>query len=352
MAKPRRISAVDLFCGVGGLTRGLENRGVSVRLGVDVDPRCKYPFEANNGAKFLEADVTSLSADLVRKAFKKGTASLLAGCAPCQPFSTYARSVKGRVRKSKRASKPGDWALVRTFGELIAELQPDLITMENVPPLADQPVFSEFLNCLRGYFVDYAIVDTVALGLPQKRQRLVVVASRLGPIEIPEPNAAFSTVRRAIATLPKLDAGQVDACDPLHASSKLSDVNLARIRASHPGGTWRDWPEDLRAACHLKKSGVTYPSVYGRMEWDKPSPTITTQCFGYGNGRFGHPEQDRAISLREAAMLQGFPREYAFVPPGERASFAVHGKLIGNAVPVALGEFIGEILTRHMAELQ
>lgn len=345
-----KTSAVDLFCGVGGLTRGLENAGIKVGLGVDVDPRCKFPFEANNKATFLEADVTSLAIERMRNAFVKGSTTLLAGCAPCQPFSTYARSVKGRERKSPRAAKPDDWALVRTFGHIVEELQPDLVTMENVPPLADQPVFSDLLSSLSGYFVDYGFVDATSLGLAQNRRRLVLIASKLGPIEIPLHGRTGATVRSTIGNLPKLAAGETDPDDPLHTSSRLSDTNLARIRASRPGGTWRDWPTELRAACHVKSSGATYPSVYGRMEWDDASPTITTQCFGYGNGRFGHPEQDRAISLREAAMLQGFPRDYAFIPPGERASFAAHGKLIGNAVPVPLGEFIGHILTAHVRE--
>ena len=123
---------------------------------------------------------------------------------------------------------------------------------------------------------------------------------------------------------------------------------MRRIQASKPGGTWRDWDPDLLANCHKKSSGATYPSVYGRMDWDSSAPTITTQCFGYGNGRFGHPEQDRAISLREAAMLQTFPRSYQFVDPGQKVRFNQLGRLIGNAVPVRLGEVIAEVLTRHV----
>jgi len=127
----------------------------------------------------------------------------------------------------------------------------------------------------------------------------------------------------------------------------LSPLNLRRIKASRPGGTWRNWPPELQAACHRKTTGATYPSVYGRMEWDRPAPTITTQCFGYGNGRFGHPEQDRAISLREAAMLQTFPEMYAFAPPGASIKFNKMGRLIGNAVPVRLGEVIAQSLIGH-----
>lgn len=156
------------------------------------------------------------------------------------------------------------------------------------------------------------------------------------------------TVRQAIAHLPALAAGCCDPNDSLHTASSLSEINLYRIRASKPGGTWRDWDESLLAQCHRKQSGQTYPSVYGRMEWDAPSPTITTQCFGYGNGRFGHPEQDRAISLREAAILQTFPDDYCFLAPGEKTNFAKLGRLIGNAVPVRIGELVAQSLVSHL----
>ena len=220
--------------------------------------------------------------------------------------------------------------------------------MENVPPLVDQPVFRTLLEQLSGYNVDFAVIDCPRIGLPQRRKRLVLVASRLGPINLPDFNAPQTNVRDTIGDLPSLLAGEVDPHDRLHRASRLSDLNMRRIKASKPGGTWRDWPIDLRAECHQKDTGATYPSVYGRMDWDEPSPTITTQCFGYGNGRFGHPEQHRAITLREAAMLQGFPREYEFLPATEPVSFARLGKLIGNAVPVKLGEVIGKLMKEHV----
>jgi DNA (cytosine-5)-methyltransferase 1 len=239
--------------------------------------------------------------------------------------------------------------LVERFGELISTLQPELVTMENVPPLADQPVFTTLLAALAGYYVDWDIVELERLGLAQTRKRLVLVASRLGPIELQFAEKSPATVREIIGNLPPLRAGELDESDPMHRASNLSLLNLERIRASKPGGTWRDWPAALRAACHQRQSGETFPSVYGRMAWDTPSPTITTQCFGYGNGRFGHPEQDRAISLREAAMLQGFPKTYQFLPSGGVPDFASFGRLIGNAVPVPLGEAIGRLFVSHVA---
>lgn len=342
-----KIAAADIFCGVGGLTSGLQMAGIDVRLGVDIDTDCEHPILANTGAAFLAADVMQLAPDVVAEALTGSEVTLLAGCAPCQPFSTYARGAKREGNSRRGRGGADDWKLVERFGELVASVQPDLVTMENVPPLQDQAVFRTLLDKLKGYSIAYRIVECATIGLPQTRKRLVLLASKLGSIELPRFNVVPTTVRSTIGSLPPLAAGEVDAADRLHRVSRLSAANLSRIKASVPGGTWRDWPESLRAACHIKATGATYPSVYGRMEWDAPAPTITTQCFGYGNGRFGHPTQDRAISLREAAMLQGFPRNYSFIPEDQPVSFARLGRLIGNAVPVTLGKVIGDILVDH-----
>ena len=160
----------------------------------------------------------------------------------------------------------------------------------------------------------------------------------------------YATVRDAIGEMPPLSAGEVNRRDLLHQASRLSEVNLDRIRFSKQGGTWRDWPEHLVADCHRRPSGKGYASVYGRMTWDEPAPTITTQFFGFGNGRFGHPEQDRAISLREGAILQSFPPYYEFVEPGQPANFKTVGSLIGNAVPVELARGIARAIKRHLSE--
>lgn len=159
----------------------------------------------------------------------------------------------------------------------------------------------------RSYWVHQDVVDCTLYGLPQNRRRMVLLASLLGPIELIGPTRRKpKTVRDAIGRLPAIRQGTAHPKDPLHSASTLSDLNLKRIRASRPGGTWRDWPKHLVAECHKRETGYTYPGVYGRMAWDEPAPTLTTQFFGFGNGRFGHPEQDRAISLREGAILQGF----------------------------------------------
>ena len=350
MQKEDKIVAVDLFCGAGGLTYGLEAAGISVVLGVDIDPHCAHAIEANSRAKFLQADVAALDAAVVKEALIGGDFTLLAGCAPCQPFSTYSRAAKQRHGEGAGNGRSEDWRLAEHFGNIIRKVQPDIVTMENVPPLAQQEVFKAFLEALEGYWVDWKVIECNLIGLPQTRKRLVLVASKLGPVEIPNFDLPRKTVRSIIGGLPEINAGGIDPHDRLHKASRLSSINMERIRSSVAGGTWRDWPERLLSSCHTKETGATYPSVYGRMEWDSPAPTITTQCFGYGNGRFGHPEQDRAISLREAAMLQGFPRDYSFLPEGETVSFAKVGRLIGNAVPVTLGAVIGRFIKEHVAE--
>jgi DNA (cytosine-5)-methyltransferase 1 len=343
-SKISRITGIDLFCGVGGLTHGLQEAGIDIAAGIDIDPGSSFPYEKNNAAEFIEQDVAEIRSEFLDALFPKEGLRLLAGCAPCQPFSTYSQGMRAGPTSDK-------WNLLLDFGRIVAELQPDLVTMENVPQIADHPVFGSFLNSLQGYDTWWSVVECSKFGVPQTRTRLVLLASRLGDhqLRLPETLGDEPSVRDTIGSLPPLGAGDVDESDPLHMASRLSDLNLERIRASRPGGTWRDWPAELQAACHQRASGETYPSVYGRMQWEKPAPTITTQSFGYGNGRFGHPEQDRAISLREAAMLQTFPRTYAFTRPDEKIRFNRLGRLIGNAVPVRLGKAIGEALINHVA---
>lgn len=340
------VNAVDLFCGAGGLTRGLEKSGIRVKLGIDIDPACEYPYVANNDAQFMLKSVEHVEASELNDAFSGAEFKLLAGCAPCQTFSTY---------NQKADSSDKRWWLLRQFSRLMSETEPELVTIENVPGLVGQGIFKEFLKDLEGrkYKIDSQIVNCAEYGLPQQRSRLVLIASRLGPIRLLEPKEFRrkpKSVFEAIAGLPLLEAGEIDPKDPMHQCSVLSDKNYQRILASKPGGTWRDWPKELVADCHKKKSGKTYPSVYGRMKWDEPAPTITTQFFGFGNGRFGHPEQNRAISLREGAILQSFPKKYKFTAPGEPISKKQLGRLIGNAVPVKLGELIGKSILKHIKD--
>jgi DNA (cytosine-5)-methyltransferase 1 len=225
--------------------------------------------------------------------------------------------------------------------------------MENVPQLEKEVIFKRFVANLRsqGYSVTYSNVNCWTYGVPQTRTRLVLFASKYSQIKLVTPTHSSNrlrTVRQAIGRLEPIKAGGISMQDTLHRASALSPRNLRRIRASKPGGTWRDWTDDLVADCHKAETGETYPGVYGRMMWDRPAPTVTTQCHGFGNGRFGHPEQDRAISLREAALLQTFPRGYRFAAPDDPVTFHHLGRLIGNAVPVRLGRIIGRSILKHL----
>ncbi|XXM92378.1 putative BsuMI modification methylase subunit YdiO [Clavibacter nebraskensis] len=342
------IAAIDLFCGAGGLSLGLQQAGINVLAGFDFDAACQYAYETNIGAKFVHADISEVTAQQLMDVWGDAPVRLLAGCAPCQPFSSH--------RRGADTSEEKNWSLLQHFGRLIEDTLPDHVTMENVVRLMKMPVFAEFVETLRDhdYEVDYRTINGPAFGLAQSRRRLILVASRVGVVRVPVAvdQASGSSVREVIGSLPPLEHGQSDPADAMHRARRLSPINLERMRASIPGGTWRDWPEELLAPCHRKSSGASFQAFYGRMEWDKPAPTITTQSFNFGTGRFGHPQQDRSLTLREAAMLQGFPRDYAFVPKGVEPAMSTVGKLIGNAVPPPFGRAVGEVFLQRMATLQ
>ena len=347
--QPNRISdwsVVDMFCGIGGLSHGFRRIGFRVSAGIDVDRTCQHAFEANNGARFVAKSIEAVSATAVAGLFPEGARRILIGCAPCAPFSSYTPEAKKR-----RTDK---WGLVDVFADRILAVQPEIVSMENVPRLASFDhgrVIKRFVGRLEEHYeVSTTVVDCARFGVPQRRSRFVLLASKLGRLEL-EPVAVeeeLPTVRAAIGAMPAIGHGEVDPEDRLHTAPRLSPRNIERIRASVPGGSWEDWPDGLVAECHKRTTGKWYRNVYGRMEWDKPAHTITGGCFSYGRGRFGHPTQDRAISLREAAMLQTFPKDYDFVRQDGPVYFATLGRQIGNAVPVALGEAIARSIAKQI----
>jgi len=342
------VSVVDLFCGVGGMTHGFILEGFNVVAGIDIDESCEYPYQANNdNSKFYKEDILTIPTSYIEDLYPTGDLKILIGCAPCQPYSSNARAKRRNDDK---------WKLVPRFAEIIQETQPEIVSMENVPDLVNfqkKAVFNNFVDNLRksGYSVYSSIIYCPDYGVPQTRKRLVLLASKLGDIKLIEKthhSDAYPTVKSTIFDLPPLNSGETHIDDPLHFTRKLSDLNLKRIRQSRPGGTWKDWDEELVAACHRKASGASYRSVYGRMVWNEPAPTITTQAYAFGSGRFGHPEQDRALSLREMALLQTFPEDYEFVKPNEHVYLKRVGTLIGNAVPVTLGRVVARSIERHL----
>lgn len=343
-------TTVDLFCGVGGLTHGLEIAGIPVEIGVDYDETCKHAYEANNEAQFVNADVAELNPNQVLEWLDEAETRVLAGCAPCQPFSN--------LNNGEDNSTRDDWGLLREFGELVEETKPEIVVMENVSEIRNQTVYSDFINTLwrSDYAVSYFVVNCPDYGIPQDRKRVVVFGSQYGEsIQLKDPTHSpsnYPTVRDAIGNgvVKQLEAGEADPEDPLHRARTLEQQNLDRIRQSRPGGTWRDWDLDLRLDCHKKESGQSFDSVYGRMQWDTTAPTITTNFYNYGSGRFGHPEQDRAISLREGALLQTFPPDYEFVADEDDIHYQNVGQYVGNAVPVRLAQVIGETINTHLED--
>ncbi|MEM7509828.1 MAG: DNA (cytosine-5-)-methyltransferase [Bacteroidota bacterium] len=340
-------STVDLFCGIGGLTHGLELEGLNVVAGYDIDESCRYAYEANNRASFILKNAKEIQPHEILSLYTDRSKKILVGCAPCQPFSALT---------NRQDIKDKKWDLLYYFSRLIKEVKPEIISMENVPTLKrfqKGKVFDNFVNKLEenGYYIHHSIVFCPDYGLPQNRSRLVLLASKLGPITLINPTHSqdnYKTVRDVIAHLPPIEDGEQHNHDRLHRSSKLSPLNKTRIQNTPEGGSWKDWDEDLVLECHKKQSGKSYSDVYGRMKWDQPSPTMTTKCTGLGNGRFGHPEQDRAISLREAALFQTFPQYYDFIEPKKGLKPTIISRHIGNAVPVDLGRVIAKSIKEHI----
>lgn len=339
---------VDLFCGVGGLTKGLLNAGLDVCFGFDNDPSCRFAYTENNGTPFNCKNIREMDGTEIENCYSNDAIKILVGCAPCQPFSTM------RFKMGEANFEDEKYDLLTEFGRIIERVNPAIVSMENVPQIQKTQVFKDFIGLLQSlnYHVFYKTVFCPDYGISQSRRRFVLLASLFGNVNIIPATHSVNdvTVQHFIGGLPEIGAGEANVNDPLHVTSQLSPLNMQRIQASVPGGTWRDWPEDLRCECHRKGSGQSYSSVYGRMRWDQIGPTITTQFHSYGTGRFGHPEQDRALTLREGALLQTFPQEYNFIDPDKPFVLKDVARHIGNAVPVRLGEVIGISIRRHLSE--
>ncbi len=355
-----KISAVDLFCGAGGLSYGLEQAGISVVSGIDNNPDCKDAYELNIDAKYVQTQIEPLSSDPERIARMfpwDSDLNVLAACTPCQPYSTM-----GHV-KDKSHADHDKWGLLRDVIQIIDYVEPDVVVTENVLQIQDDSVYDDFITYLddNGYHLNSEANRNVYCpehGIPQNRKRWVVMASKRGPISLPSPiytdTSEFPTVRETIGHLPAIQAGEVHPDNKLHRSQNLSDLNLERVRHMEPGGDWSLWEESgldhLLADCHKRASGSSYRAPYSRLEGDEISPTITTQFYNYGSGRFGHydTEQDRALSLQEGALLQTFPEDYEFYENWKDVGMTNVGKLIGNAVPPKLGQRIGQGIIQHV----
>jgi DNA (cytosine-5)-methyltransferase 1 len=345
------LCLLDFFSGCGGTSAGFRAAGARVLAGIDNDRSSGLTFARNfPEALFIGDDIQSVTpADLDAVVAKAGNSPLVfTACAPCQPFSKQRRGP--RINDAKAP-------LLRELLRFVQHFMPECIFIENVPGM-QRGLNSEFpLQDLQskiaelGYFMTIKIISCAAYGVPQRRTRLVALASRLGEVDIPAPTHGpgkatpnYSTVKEWIGDLPPLKAGEKHPVVPNHRAAGLSDLNLRRIRATPEGGGRSDWPVDLLPQCH--SGGYEgHTDVYGRMAWDAPASGLTTRCISYSNGRFGHPDQDRAISIREAACLQTFPRDFIF-----EGNWESMGRQIGNAVPVQLAEIFATHIIEHIVK--
>jgi len=343
------IIAVDLFCGAGGLTRGLLDAGIEVVKGFDINSKFKKTYEKNNpGISFISKDVSQLNKqEILDKIDIKNKYFLLAGCAPCQPFSAIN---KQSLREDSRKS------LLLEFGRLVEETKPNFIFIENVPGLATgkgKGIFDEFKKKLdaMNYFYIYRVVDAKTYGVPQTRKRLILIASDRGLVEFPEQTHGkgdslinYVTVRDAISKYPVIRDGSRHIKIPNHETRSLSKTNRQRMNfIKRDGGSRKDLPAELKLECHKKHEGHT--DVYGRMRWDDVAPTLTCKCTSISNGRFGHPTQRRGISVREAAALQTFKDNYIFYE-----TLTLNTIMVGNAVPPVLAKKMGGVFVNLAGE--
>lgn len=344
------MNVVDFFSGCGGASEGLRQAGFDIILGLDFDKDAAATYRSNfPEASFIEGDIREVRESVVKQILnakaKKNKPTLFAACAPCQPFSKQNRSKKEvDLRRS----------LLDETHRFIKEIKPDYIMLENVPGIQkvdedeDGPYknFLEFIYKL-GYEYNAFIAKSESYGVPQRRKRFVLIASLNGKVPVPDPIHGenlnpYKTVRDYIGEYPAIKAGEASKFDALHKAAGMESLNLKRISITPEGGDRRDWPESLLNKCHKEYKGHT--DTYGRMSWDKPAPTLTTKCYSYSNGRFGHPDikQHRAISIREASRLQTFPPDYIF-----HGNLAAMARQIGNAVPCKLAKEFGIAIHKY-----
>lgn len=321
----RKLKAIDLFSGCGGLTLGLKSAGFDVIAAVEIDPKARSTYSLNHPEVWLGGDdirTTDVNVLMQRLGLKQGDLDMLAGCPPCQGFSRM------RKRNKQNSARDERNALIEDFGRLVLGLRPKLVMMENVPGLAEYFRFRTFRKSLEtaGYKVRVEVLDVADYGIPQRRKRLIVSASLCGEPQLAKPLNARATVRQIIGGMPSV--GQ--SGDALHDIGERRSSHVMKLISLIPadGGSRSELPEDMQLACHKRIDG--FNDVYGRMAWDSVAPTITGGCYSPSKGRFLHPHENRTISLREAAMLQGFPRDYRFDVTHGKEAIAL---MIGNALP-------------------
>ena len=317
--------AIDLFCGCGGLTLGLKQAGFDVVGAVEIDALAAETYRMNHSEVHVwEEDITQLNTQAAMKALKlkKGELDLVAGCPPCQGFSTMRTLNGGKRIKDERND------LIFEFLRFVKDFEPKAIMMENVPGLIDDKRFAKFCKEIEslGYVPNYGVENAADYGVPQRRRRTILLAGKGFKIDFAKPVKKKATVADAIKKMPKAGKSGDHLHDMPERRTKAVIERISKIPKN--GGSRTDLPFEEQLDCHKKCDG--FKDVYGRMAWNKQAPTITSGCTNPSKGRFLHPTQNRAITLREAALLQTFPKGYKFPKDRGKGDIAL---MIGNALP-------------------
>lgn len=336
-----KYNAIDLFSGCGGQTEGLHQAGFDTKVAIEIVDDAVLAFKMNHKkTDVIKRDIRLISADEIREKLKGEPLHLLAGCPPCQGFSS--------IRRLNRKESIGDDrnSLVLEYLRLVEELQPLTIMMENVPGLIDYDLFKQVFARLKelGYNPKVEVVNVKDYGVPQKRRRMIMVGSLLGNINVAKPTGQKVTVKDVIGSLKSVQ----ETNDPVHqiVASHTPKVMERIILTPKDGGSWKDLPKQYQLKCHTGKN-VGFNDVYGRLRWNDYSTTITGGCLNPSKGRFLHPEEDRCITAREAALLQSFPKDYKFPTNISKTALAL---LIGNALPPKFSYYQSKNIYDHLAE--
>lgn len=334
------LIAVDLFSGCGGLTEGMHQAGFCTKIAIELNKTASTVYKLNHPkTTVITKDIKQISSEEIDSYIKGEVVHLLAGCPPCQGFSSIRRLNKAQPVEDDRNS------LIMEYIRFVRILRPYTIMLENVPGLIHYDLFKKAVNILKkelGYKIEYKIVNVKDYDVPQNRKRLVLVGSRLGEISISNQILPKVTVRNKLFHLKQPELSD----DYLHKVYQKNSKKILEKIALIPqdGGSRHDLPESYQLNCH-KKNNVGFNDVYGRLKWDELSSTITGGCLNPSKGRFLHPEENRGISAREASLLQSFPENYVFPANIGKTQLAL---MIGNALPPKFSYYQSLNIKEHL----